>query len=78
MTKPRKGALSVLSSQQHSGRNVALARILPTEQTQRNRDWHRLIAATRDAETQRLVSTQLRDLAAYAGNNVIVFPGSRP
>ncbi len=70
------GALVGTESQIVSGETIA-ALILPTERTQRNRDWHRLIAATRDAETQRLVSAQLRALAAYAGNNVIVFPEGR-
>ena len=55
MTKPRKGALSVLSSQQHSGRNVALARILPTEQTQRNRDWLKAVRAFRGDDDWQLV-----------------------
>ena len=75
MTKPHTGALVGPESQVSGG---TIAAILPNQQTQRKFNWQRLVRATRTLETQRLVREQLRALAAYAGNNVIVFPRGRP
>ena len=71
MENPHKGGLSKGLPQPST---TFAIRILPTKPPLVHPDWKRLCRASQDAETKRLVSAQLRAIAAHVGNNVIQFP----